>query len=277
VRSTPDAPYGGAPAPPEGCVRIVSWNHRGASRGRPSSAARPRRAWSGPGGRMAPLSAPEPRGTLLADGREALAEVLRREGAAAHRPRRLLDQLPRRPVHDGVDDRPGPLHRERRGRGDRRRDLAGGRPQVPGLRDLVDQADPHRLVRVDRAPREEQAARPGRAHHRDEPAQAVGRVDHADPGGGHQKAGPTCRDAPVARDRQLKRPAHRRAVQHRDHRAGTRRDRPGRPAEAALPVLQAGDELLRGAVPQVEAAREVPVTRPAEQHDSGGGRAGALQ
>ncbi len=29
MRSTPDAPSGGAPAPPEGCVRIVSWNCQG--------------------------------------------------------------------------------------------------------------------------------------------------------------------------------------------------------------------------------------------------------
>ena len=66
-----------------------------------------------------PGSAPaEPRRAPLAEGRQALPEVVRRERALAPAPRDLLDVGRRRAVGQRAHDRAGAGHRQRRARGD---------------------------------------------------------------------------------------------------------------------------------------------------------------
>jgi hypothetical protein len=50
-----------------------------------------------------------------------------------------------------------------------------------------------------------------------------------------------------------------------------------RAAEAALAGLKARRQLVGRRAREVEAAREVPLAGPAQQHDPGGGEAGTLQ
>lgn len=257
---------GGPPDRRRGSRPLRRWRRAGRDGVRPGGAGGRRR-----------LGPAEVRRPALAEGPQALPQVLRAEGPRPPPVRGRVDRVLRRAVLDGPHDRPRPGHGERGGPGHVGRGAAGGLPEPVLVDHLVDQPDAQGLVGIHRRTGQEQAPGPRRPHRRHEPPQPVGGVDHPEARRGHAEPRPPAGDAPVARDRELERPAERRPVEHADHGHGRRRDRAGRPAQPALALLHERGQLVGRAVAQVQAGGEVAVAGAGQQHDGRRGRPGALQ